>query len=170
MFTYCWSLLAEIWCSDFSVCTWKKKRGLAENSLPDRSFECATCFGDRDSRARDDRKDSRRPFEIFWSLILESCVRVWCTNIGLGAGSWKVGTSHLLVLPHLTFWTFWLYFGGHVHTRRDDRSRSGSQAGWGVLSRIMQCDSFKAFGKPVFGLWLECFKIVGKEPWKMPGM
>ena len=26
MFTYCWSLLAEFWCSDFSVCTWKKKK------------------------------------------------------------------------------------------------------------------------------------------------
>ena len=25
VFTYCWSQLAEIWCSDFSVCTWKKK-------------------------------------------------------------------------------------------------------------------------------------------------
>ena len=23
--SFCWSLLAEIWCSDFSVCTWKKK-------------------------------------------------------------------------------------------------------------------------------------------------
>ena len=25
MFTYCWSILAEIWCSDFLVCTWEKE-------------------------------------------------------------------------------------------------------------------------------------------------
>ena len=69
------------------VGTRMRSSGLAENSLPDRSFECnMSCVGDRDSRARDDRKDSRRPFELFWPLILESCVGVLCTNIGLGAG------------------------------------------------------------------------------------